>query len=326
MQPLPPPDIVVHRRRDRDGLPVNDRRLRAYVEAGQLHRVYPGSFVSAAAWNELSPRERHHLLVAEALQQVRGQVILTHDSAAAVWGLERLGGWPERVDTRIDRRSGGRSTGLIRRRAVGIDEVAIVRWGEHWITSPAQTALDLAAVSSFTSGVVALDQVLWGRRVGGALAGMPEVVALADRADVGRGVGRMWSAVAFASPLSDSVRETQSRVAIHRLGFPRPALQQRFELAGGRVAYTDFFFEDQSHVGEFDGVGKYMDPVFLRGRTPEQAVLAEKDREDALRRRIRGLSRWRTPELRDVRLLYDILSAAGLPTSSPRPSSPLRFV
>ncbi|MBZ4488708.1 hypothetical protein LQ938_04460 [Microbacterium sp. cx-55] len=326
MQPPAPPDIEVYRRKDRDGMPVNDRRLRAHVEAGLVHRVYPGSFVSADAWNGLRARERHHILVIEAAEHARGPLVITHDSAAAVWGMERLGTWPERVDTRIDRRTGGRSTGLIRRRAWGTNGIDLVPWGSHWITSPAQTALDLAADSSFTSGVVALDQALWGRREGDPLVQVPDLRAAAEHADVGRGVARMRMALEFVTPMSDSVRESQSRVAIHRLGFPAPILQQRFLLGGGRVAYTDFFFEAHAHVGEFDGVGKYVDAALLRGRTPQQALLAEKDREDALRRRIRGLSRWRTPELQDVRLLYDILSGAGLPTSSPRPRSRLQFV
>lgn len=325
MQPLEPPDIEVFRRADRDGVPVNDRRLRARIEAGLIHRVYPGSFVSADGWKGLRPRERHHLLVVEAIAHARAPLVITHDSAAAVWGMERLGVWPERVDTRIDRRSGGRSSGLVRRRAWGFDRVDLVPWGSHWITSPAQTALDLAAVSSFTSGVVALDQALWARRQGGPLVEASELWAASEHADVGRGVARMRMALEFATPLSDSVRESQSRVVIHRLGFPKPVLQQRFLLGGGRVVYADFFFDAHSHVGEFDGVGKYFDPTLLQGRTPQQALLAEKDREDALRRHVRGFSRWRTPDLQDARLLYDILTAAGLPTSSPRPRSRLHL-
>ncbi|GAA5084233.1 hypothetical protein GCM10025760_01870 [Microbacterium yannicii] len=103
------------------------------------------------------------------------------------------------------------------------------------------------------------------------------------------------------------------------LGFPEPQLQARFTLADGREAFSDFFWPDHRHIGEFDGAGKYRDPGLLKGRTPEEVLLAEKDREDELRRQVTAFSRWRLPALRSPRMLYDILQGAGLPTSRPRP-------
>jgi hypothetical protein len=108
-------------------------------------------------------------------------------------------------------------------------------------------------------------------------------------------------------------------VLIAAMGFPEPQLQARFVLSDGREAFTDFFWREQRHIGEFDGVGKYRDPGFLKGRTPEQALLEEKDREDELRRQVLAFSRWRTPALETPRALYDILTRAGLPTSKARP-------
>ena len=74
-----------------------------------------------------------------------------------------------------------------------------------------------------------------------------------------------------------------------------------------------------------DGIGKYFDPGLLQGRTPEQALLEEKDRADQLRRQVRALSRWRTPALHEARDLYDILIADGLPSRRPRPPAGLRI-
>ncbi len=103
------------------------------------------------------------------------------------------------------------------------------------------------------------------------------------------------------------------------MGFPEPELQARFLLADGRDAFTDFFWPDHLHIGEFDGAGKYRDPALLQDRTPEEALLAEKDREDELRRQVDAFSRWRLLALRSPSLLFDILHDAGLPTSKPRP-------
>ena len=191
-------------------------------------------------------------------------------------------------------------------------------WQGHWITSPAQTAIDLAGILTFMKAVIALDQAPWAKRSGGALTDVAALRSVAVRAPM-RAAARVLSGIDFATPLSDSVRETQSRVLIDRMGFPAPVLQQRFDLPSGRVARPDFFFEDHGHAGEFDGVGKYLDPLILRGRTPEEALIEEKDRADELVRVVRGLSRWRTPALRDPRQLYDILAGAGLPTRRPRP-------
>lgn len=133
----------------------------------------------------------------------------------------------------------------------------------------------------------------------------------------------MRAALEFSTSASDSVRETEGRVLIDRLGFPAPLLQRHFDLVSGRHADVDYYFEDFDHAAEYDGVGKYLDPGLLKGRTPEQALIAEKDRGDELARAVRAFSRWRTPAHRDPRLLYDILTRAGLPSWLARPPAGL---
>lgn len=327
MQPHPreEPALTLHRRRERDGVPLDDRRLRAELDAGRWVRVAPGSFVRRDEWDALSPIDRHHVHVVEALERTRGPVVVSHHAAAAVWGIDLLGEWPDRVDTIVAGRAGGRSSGDFRRRAIVATDSETVPWRGHEVTSPAQTALDLARIGAFTAGVVALDQVLWERRDGGRLATADELRAVLDRNAPRRGDARAAVALDFATGLSDSVRETQSRVLIHRLGFPAPALQQEFRLPGGGRARTDFWWAAHRHVGEFDGVGKYLDPRLRAGRSPARVLVDEKDRGDRLRRLVRVVSRWRTPDLDDPRRLWDILTADGLPSTRPRPPRGLRF-
>jgi hypothetical protein len=178
-----------------------------------------------------------------------------------------------------------------------------VPWFDHFVTAPAQTAIDLAACLPFTGGVAASDQAIWSRRPGGALATTNELSDAAERYS-GRAHARVRRVASFAQPGADSVRESQSRVLIAHLGFPEPELQHRFILGNGRVVYSDFWWERHSHVGEFDGLGKYLDPELLNGRTPEEALIEEKDRADALRREVGMISRWRTPALTSPRRLY----------------------
>lgn len=316
---LDPPLDTVFRRRENDGDPVNDRRLRARIERGEIIRVTRGVYVDAAQWRALRPDARHAQLVWEAASRSKTELIFSHWAAAAIHGIDIIGPWPELIDVCIDTPSGGRSTGAFRRHGRHTGAVETVGWGRHRVTSPAQTAVDLARRLRFPEAVAAVDQALWVKRPGGPLTTASALRTAADRGLI-RGASRGVRAAEFATHLSDSVRESQSRALISAMGFPDPELQARFLLSDGREAFTDFFWPDHRHIGEFDGAGKYLDPTFLRGRTPEEALLAEKDREDDLRRQCDAFSRWRVPALTSPRRLYDILTNAGLPTSKPRPA------
>lgn len=310
---------LVHAR-DRSAVPIDYRYVRRALASETATRVAPGTYAQTQQWEKLKPIEQHLIRVREAMARSHGQLLLSHLAAAARWGIEILGSWPRRVDTRVERAGGGRASGLLQRHAWGVDGVDISEWEGHFVTSPAQTAIDLASVLSYTSAVIVIDQVLWERREGGALATPDDIQRVMAESAPRRGTRKVERAVAFATTLSDSVRESQSRVIIHELGFPDPILQHPIRLLDGRWAYPDFYFAEFDHAAEFDGVGKYLDPELLRGRTSAQALVAEKDRADALARMVAKLSRWRTPALRDPRVLFDILVAAGLPTRKPRPS------
>lgn len=309
---------VVYRRRENDGEPVNDRRLRSRVANGEIVRIAPGSYADAAAWRALRPIAKHAQRVWEASARLSPGRVFSHFSAAALLGIDILGSWPAVIDTVIEPGSGGRSSGGIRRHARSTAEADLVRWRDHWLTTPLQTASDLIAAVPFLQGVVVADQSLWNRRSGGPLV-VANDLRDAARSRPGRGSARARRAADFATDAADSVRESQSRVVIATLGFPPPLLQVPFMLKNGRTAFTDFFWEGHRHIGEFDGLGKYRDPALLAGRTPEEVLVAEKDREDDLRRQVHAFSRWRTPALESPRLLYDILTSAGLPSTRPRP-------
>lgn len=312
----PPLDAVFRRKETADA--VNERRLAAQVTRGEVERIAPGSYTTARAWASLDPMDRHAQRVWEAASRTAPGTIFSHCSAAALLGIDVFGAWPALVDVSVDRRTGGRSTGRVRRRTRRIDGLDVIPWREHFVTSPAQTVVDLAAALPFVHGVVSADRALWARRRGGQLI-TPSDLLEAAAVYAGRGARRAMRVAEFASSHSDSVRESQSRVLIDLLGFPTPVLQREFILPSGRKVRSDFCWEEWSHVGEFDGVGKYRDPALLQGRTPEQALIEEKDREDELRRMVRAFSRWRTPQLEEPARLYDILTRAGLPSTRPRP-------
>jgi len=90
--------------------------------------------------------------------------------------------------------------------------------------------------------------------------------------------------VSFSDPRSGSVGESRARVAFARTGLPAPLTQVYvYDQWGRLVGITDFVFEEQKTVVEFDGRAKYR----LDGLSPEavaQRLWSEKLRGDALER------------------------------------------
>ncbi|GAA3767837.1 hypothetical protein GCM10022240_20320 [Microbacterium kribbense] len=178
-------DLVIIRRSDRPLELINERGLRRAVQTGEWTRVASGAYAKTHQWRQLKPIARHAVRVDEVLRRLRHPVLLSHQAAAAVHGIDVLGAWPRRVDITIAYATGGRSGGAIRRHATGLDDVERIAYGEHEITTPAQTVLDLARSLPFTPAVSAVDQAIWRNRPGGALTALDEIRTL-----LGTGGGR----------------------------------------------------------------------------------------------------------------------------------------
>ncbi|QAY61664.1 hypothetical protein ET475_02265 [Microbacterium protaetiae] len=192
-------------------------------------------------------------------------------------------------------------------------------WGDHEITTPAQTALDLARVLPFVRAVSAVDQAIWSERPGGPLTTLADIRKLLESSAPSRGDARARRVLDFANPLAANVRESQSRVVVVQLGFPMPLIQVRRTLRSGRLAIADLFFEREDHWCEIDGRGKYLSPEFGADRSSAEIVIDEKNRENEIRREVRGFSRWEALEADNPRRIWDILTGDGMPCSRPRP-------
>ena len=312
-------DAVIERRRGRAD-PVDDRKLRSALRRGQWHRVTPGAFVRGADWQRLPPLERHRILVLETMRRLRHPAIISHFAAAALWRIDVLGRWPDTVDVSSPPAGGGRSSGLIRRRVRAIDELEVVAIGDHLVTTPAQTALDLARTEPFVNGVAVVDQAIGTARTRGPLTTRDDILRLQERQAAARGSVRARRVLSFANPLAANVRESQSRVVIAQLGFPMPRLQERRVLPSGRVVFGDIYFPaPDDHWCEIDGRGKYLSPEFGAHRDPAAIVIDEKNRENETRRQVRGFSRWEATDADDPRRIWDILTGDGLRCPLPRP-------
>jgi hypothetical protein len=164
------------------------------------------------------------------------------------------------------------------------------------VTTPARTALDLAAEMELPEALMVVDAALrleLGNLVGrvdrrayrNTRALTAAMGALQEAA--GRVTGRarraqVQAVLAIASPLRESPLESWSCGHFHLAGLPEPTLQKRIRTPLGDM-YPDCTWEEFTVIGEADGEGKYAD---------QSAFAREKERESAFRDLGWSVFRW----------------------------------
>jgi len=268
-------------------------RLRRAAERGVFHRLARGAYLRSEIWHQLTSTERYALRVRAAGLERRGEAVISHESAAALWGLPVLAAWPAEVHLLTERRAGGRSKPGIRKHALGIAAEDVTVIDGLQVTTVSRTVIDLAATLDLKSAVAAVDRALFVDRLGRyqPMATKAELLEAWERMLPFRGSVRARSVIEFGTHLSGSPLESGSRVNIALSGFPEPELQHPFD-ADGKYYEGDFYWREFDAVGEADGRGKYFDPRMLAGKSPEEVVYSEKVREDAIRRMVKGFTRW----------------------------------
>lgn len=314
-QPLPIHRSTPTREAGRSGSAM--RRRTARPGPDQLVRVGPNAFVRALDWNAAGPRTRYVTRVHARLLRLGAPASASHASAAALHGLAWLAGWPEDVHVTVPKsRYRSRSPGLVlHTRPLGESEVA--QDGRVSATTVERTVIDVALTGDVRSAVVLADSALRrgvsAAELDRALAGYPAA----------RGRRTAELVLELADARSGSPAESFARVVFRELGLPEPVLQQEFVLDGRRIV-VDFWFPEQGVVVEIDGRAKYTQARYLAGRSPADAFIDEKRRQELLltspdvRRVVRV--EWRDLHLPES--LAHRLRAAGLPCAvRPGPSA-----
>jgi hypothetical protein len=83
---------------------------------------------------------------------------------------------------------------------------------------------------------------------------------------------------------------------------------------GSLVGISDFYWEEQRHLGEFDGKIKYQ-RLLRPDETASECIFREKKREDAMRADLRGMTRFIWSEVmprRAGRTMADLAQALDL--------------
>ncbi len=164
------------------------------------------------------------------------------------------------------------------------------------VTTPARTALDLAAEMELPEALMVVDAAL--RLELGNLVGRVDRRAYRNTRAVTAAMGALQEAamgvkgrarrahvqavLAIASPLRESPLESWSCGHFHLAGLPEPTLQKRLRTPLGDM-YPDCTWEEFMVIGEADGEGKYTD---------QSAFAREKERESAFRDLGWSVFRW----------------------------------
>lgn len=296
------------------------RRLSRQRANGELAQLTRGVSVPIAAVERLAPWEVEVLRawVASALGRVRQP--LCRASAARLWGVPVLEG---QVASGIHAlgwsADATRMRGDIRYWATHDAAAHVVSLEGARLTDLPRTLAELAANSTFTEAVAAID---WGIRLrdraAGPLTNVDEIRAVADALGFARGRARLERALAFADGRAESPGESWARVLMHELGFEMPELQHEYRLPDGRVFRTDFRWASIGLAAEFDGLAKYRSAELRAGRSAEQVVIEEKEREDGVRTTGDRMLRLVWGDLRDRRRFAHRLEGAGVPRSRRR--------
>ncbi|MEO7720485.1 MAG: hypothetical protein ABIS08_01060 [Pseudolysinimonas sp.] len=278
---------------------------------GEFVRVTRGAFLPASLWHDAGPDERFRMRVKAVAALASEDLVLSHASAAALWGLPWVGPWPDRIDALASRAYGGHSTRTVCRHLPTTDSEPVMIDG-LLVTGLACTVVDLARSRGFTRAVVVGDASLNGATraelAAPAALDADRLLEELERSRTGYASSRARDVLEFLDARSGSPGESVSRVSMWRAGLPAPVLQQSFS-----PWFVDSWWPDYGVIGEFDGESKYRDPQLRGRRSPAQVVIDEKTREDELRRRSRGFARWGWDLARSPAALAGRLRRGGLP-------------
>jgi len=284
---------------------VRGDAIRRAARRGDVERLRRGAYVGAAHWAGSDEAQRHLLHVRAAVAAARTPVLVSHRSAAVLWGLPVVGLRDQRVHLTFVGASGGVSRGVVSRHVVGTPPEEGLVDGVR-VTSPARTVADLSRTCGLLTGVVAGDAAI---RAG--LVTLDELDAEVEAIGSGRGVRVARDVVAFVDGCSESPGESLSRIRMRELGLTMPRLQHVVTDRHGFVGRVDFWWEEFGVIGEFDGRSKYgLDESVTAAA---DRLWDEKVREDRLRAATAAtVVRWTWADAWDGVPMYNALRAAGV--------------
>jgi hypothetical protein len=237
---------------------------------------WAGLFIAAAGLAETEAagrrRELDVLVVTTAL--ARPSAVVSHGTAARLWGLPVPAGLPAAVRL-TDPHRWRTGPGYVMTRAE-LPDVEVTTRGRHRLTTPARTLVDTAREWPELPAVAAMDAAL--------LRGLVTPESLQETLERHRFAARIPRAVraaAAADGRAESWLETRGRLQFRAAGLPPFVPQVELWVDGRLLKVADGWYDEAAVAVEFDGRVKFVRPAY--GGRPEDVLFDEKRREDALR-------------------------------------------
>jgi hypothetical protein len=291
--------------RQADDLGVDQHRLARLVRDGELVRVRAGVYVDGERHRVAEPATRHLMEVRAVLTGLGPGYAASHLSAVVALGLPVLARDVGPVDVVGVGAGKARRDGRLRVHAAVPADLVVGLDGHEGlrVVGPASAVLQAAALQGTRAGLIAADAALHRGLLSAAALG--ESLA---RTPLSRGRRAAELVTRLADGRSESPGETWARLLFHELGLKGLVPQVELRDAGGRViARVDFLDRAHGLVVEFDGASKY-----AGGGTGQAALVAEKIREDAIRRLGYRVLRLVWSDLLDPARLYRLVHEARL--------------
>lgn len=256
-----------------------ERRRRA----GQLVAVRRGVYATAAdvAASAADPRALHRREASAQRLVTKGDVVVSHTSAAWLLGYRLLGSPPARPTLTVARPPGAAHLHLHDVRTAELPardrHLLLPRLP---VTSAARTVADCCRTLDRDAALVVADSALG---LGVSRSAILDVLVRCRRWP---GAATAAGVVRFAEGRAESVLESLARQWFLEQGLPAPELQLQLchGSTGQYVAKVDFIWRQQRTVCEVDGRLKYdVDAQQVPGDEVHDPLFVEKRREDQMR-------------------------------------------
>lgn len=221
-----------------------------------------------------------------------GDSVFSHASAASLHGLPVPARLLDRAYITRPGSGSGAITRTSHRRYAPLPREEVTEVDGLPVTNLVRTVVDLARSLTYADAVAVGDAAL-----AKGLQREHLIEALGPRRPYN---ARARAALEFADGRAESPGESRCRATMQLAGLPIPTLQfVVLDERGVQMARTDFAWEDEGVVGEYDGLSKY-GRLLKPGQNVQDVIAAEKRREEEIRRHDWWIGRWIQADLRDV--------------------------
>ncbi|AIG64170.1 hypothetical protein CATYP_05560 [Corynebacterium atypicum] len=238
------------------------KTISRHTARGKLVKLAPQAYIPATAWYSATALQKLSIRAAAHQLTTPGSVI-TGAAAAQLHGItvDHLVDHT-RIDIAVDQKSRRKPRhGVVFHRLthhlLTTSRLHQVHNATVRVADPAPAVVDIARFHGTVPGLVATEHAWHNRKV-------TQTGLLAAASEIGRCAGsrRARHTVDFAGPWSESPRESELKLRLHREGFPPPVQQARiFDSLGGFVARPDFFFPEVGLIIEYEGAQKTEGPL-----------------------------------------------------------------